>query len=1225
MRTRNRSTSGQLLLALSLLILHLSPAISHAIEFEFLYTDPAGQGFFNPVDGAQRRDAMDFAGDIIGQLIRPTYADEVVTVRVNSYSSTTDNLYASATPAYYYGDFGSADPRYQSGTNYAKALASHLLGHEIQGDHDDITLNVNSANTFYWGTDGKSTPGAGDFVSIATHELIHGLGFADSFRAQGGYGLFGDGTFDSQDGVSGLPLAYDRLLTVSPGGAPLISLSSANRAGALTSNNIYWNGANAVAGNGGMAPKLFAPNPFIGGTSITHVDDATYPNDLMNSAISPGEIKQTPSAIDRGILRDLGWDISVSSSTVTWTGAGADNHLSNFANLSQQPYPGDALRFTNNAAGVFDVRMDLPLYQLERITFAVAAPAYTLRIDPTVGYDLTGFGVENQTALVHNFVLESQVDEASPSSTGVASYIGFRNSATSSNSSFDVHGGFSVAEHSPTDLYKRFNGAQVNFYNTANAGTSTFTIHGAGGDGAPETYGRVSFFNTSSAASAKFTTQPGVQGQDLDGKLVAGFGGRTLFFDTSSAATASISNLGQNTPQIGGSNGVTEFHDNTSAANASIHNLGATNGTNVGIGGETQFYEHASAGHAMIVNDTSTFSNGGGNTFFGDDSTAGNATIDNLGPTTTFGPGTTTFGVHSTAGQAVINNHGLAGGGHGGLAGLTSFLDDSSAGSASIHNLPDTDSGGRTEFHQLSSAANANIILDSGAAAGGMITFFDDSTAASAHLDGSAFNANGMIAFHQQATAANSVITLGSNNSGLNCVFYDSASAGSATISVGSNCNLQFNGTSSAVSANVTVGSNGRLVFNGDTAGASTFHVEAGGAALFSAGATAGSSTFIVDGSATGDAAGATLAFNGADPGASTIFLNSPTGPNGFGSTLVFNNATGPLTRAITQAGSVISVVPNDATALGSVDGAGGVSLGSTCILTIGGLGLTNTISGPITGFNTAGISKTGAADLTLSGHNSYKGLTSVLQGTLIIAGPNALPGPYFVAPGAHIVFGAPLSATSLTGTGTYTLNAPITVVPGSGLSTLTTLTLGPGGSLDLSSNSLTVSTATTPSSTIVGYLKSGFNAGLWNGVGINSSAAHNNAASLTALGYLDDGANVTIKYTYYGDDNLDGKVDATDFQMLLDGLVAPSATSWTQGDYTYDGRVDLGNDFNLFLTGYLNQGGALGELAPLISESNLSAAQKAQLQAVVPEPALGLAGAAALLALKCTRRRRIG
>ncbi len=334
------------------------------------------------------------------------------------------------------------------------------------------------------------------------------------------------------------------------------------------------------------------------------------------------------------------------------------------------------------------------------------------------------------------------------------------------------------------------------------------------------------------------------------------------------------------------------------------------------------------------------------------------------------------------------------------------------------------------------------------------------------------------------------------------------------------------------------------------------------------------------------------------------------------------NTSAGPLARVIAQANTLIYVVPNDATALGSVDGAGGVSLGSTCILTIGGLGLTNTISGPITGFNTAGISKTGAADLTLSGHNSYKGLTSVLQGTLIIAGPNALPGPYFVAPGAHIVFGAPLSATSLTGTGTYTLNAPITVVPGSGLSTLNSLMLGPGGSLDLGDNSLTVSTATTPASTIVGYLKTGFNAGSWDGVGINSSAAHNNAASLTALGYLDDGANVTIKYTYYGDSNLDGIVNAADFQMLLNGLVDANAGSWTQGDYTYDGRVDLGNDFNLFLVGYLNQGNALGDLAPIVAgDSNLSANQKARLLALVPEPSLGLIPLAALIGAR--RRRR--
>ncbi len=69
-----------------------------------------------------------------------------------------------------------------------------------------------------------------------------------------------------------------------------------------------------------------------------------------------------------------------------------------------------------------------------------------------------------------------------------------------------------------------------------------------------------------------------------------------------------------------------------------------------------------------------------------------------------------------------------------------------------------------------------------------------------------------------------------------------------------------------------------------------------------------------------------------------------------------------------------------------------------------------------------------------------------------------------------------------------------------------------------------------------------------------------------TFRGQTVDTSAILVKYTYYGDNNLDGVVNATDFGMLIDGLVASSASSWTQGDYTYDGRVDLGNDFNLFL-----------------------------------------------------------
>ena len=96
------------------------------------------------------------------------------------------------------------------------------------------------------------------------------------------------------------------------------------------------------------------------------------------------------------------------------------------------------------------------------------------------------------------------------------------------------------------------------------------------------------------------------------------------------------------------------------------------------------------------------------------------------------------------------------------------------------------------------------------------------------------------------------------------------------------------------------------------------------------------------------------------------------------------------------------------------------------------------------------------------------------------------------------------------------------------------------------------------------------------------------------------------MKYTYYGDDNLDGVVTTGDFSLLLDGL-ATGGSVWSQGDYTYDGKVDLGNDVNLFLAAYLHNGGArrpggLGDRGERFSERR---SQKAQLLAAVPEPML--------------------
>ncbi len=143
--------------------------------------------------------------------------------------------------------------------------------------------------------------------------------------------------------------------------------------------------------------------------------------------------------------------------------------------------------------------------------------------------------------------------------------------------------------------------------------------------------------------------------------------------------------------------------------------------------------------------------------------------------------------------------------------------------------------------------------------------------------------------------------------------------------------------------------------------------------------------------------------------------------------------------------------------------------------------------------------------------------------------------------------------------------------------------------------------TAASPVTAIRALLASGFNQGNWNGTGIDSTAAQANFNSLRALGYVDSGTSLIVKYTSYGDNNLDGTVDVNDFRAFIDGLVTFNASAWSQGDYTYDNQIDLGNDFNLFLRSYIAQGGSLGELSVDVSQDkNLTMAQKAYVQSML-------------------------
>jgi hypothetical protein len=139
-------------------------------------------------------------------------------------------------------------------------------------------------------------------------------------------------------------------------------------------------------------------------------------------------------------------------------------------------------------------------------------------------------------------------------------------------------------------------------------------------------------------------------------------------------------------------------------------------------------------------------------------------------------------------------------------------------------------------------------------------------------------------------------------------------------------------------------------------------------------------------------------------------------------------------------------------------------------------------------------------------------------------------------------------------------LRFPVNVVNrGAGHLTIGSLTIANEAGLDLGNHDLHM-TGAIPAETIRSWLLLGFANGAWNGQGICSSAAALVAADSsnphkTALGYW-PGAMSVIRYTFGGDANLDGVVNALDFNALASNFGA-GAADWTAGDFNYDGKVD--------------------------------------------------------------------
>jgi hypothetical protein len=185
------------------------------------------------------------------------------------------------------------------------------------------------------------------------------------------------------------------------------------------------------------------------------------------------------------------------------------------------------------------------------------------------------------------------------------------------------------------------------------------------------------------------------------------------------------------------------------------------------------------------------------------------------------------------------------------------------------------------------------------------------------------------------------------------------------------------------------------------------------------------------------------------------------------------------------------------------------------------------------------------------------------------------------------------------------------------------------GTTLDLTNNAMVVDYASggpSPFAAIRSAIVSGYAGGAWTGTGITSSSAN---AGQFALGYsenngtgsgtnfttfqgnpVDNSAVLTV-FTRYGDSNLDGLVNLSDFNRLAANFGLAAGAVWGQGDFDYNGNVNLG-DFNKLAANFGLSAGPDGVVGP---------DDWAALSAAVPEPSvLGLGTVAGVGLL---RRRR--
>ena len=208
---------------------------------------------------------------------------------------------------------------------YPTALANHLAGNRLNNEEFDMDIWLNPEDFWSYEIDGNIPEDQLDFVALFMHEVCHSLGFVSSAKVEEDRGSFGLVTPDDFvttlsfpiTDLEGKPLIFSTLLSYDRNGWPLLDGNKfPNDSNALfqafESDGIF---LNKPLNHGAYDfPKIFAEDPFLFGSSLSHLDEKTYPQGSGNALMTPfieieGNIEREPGPIVLSVLKEIGWSI----------------------------------------------------------------------------------------------------------------------------------------------------------------------------------------------------------------------------------------------------------------------------------------------------------------------------------------------------------------------------------------------------------------------------------------------------------------------------------------------------------------------------------------------------------------------------------------------------------------------------------------------------------------------------------------------------------------------------------------------------------------------------------------------------------------------------------------------------------------------------------------------------------------------------------------------------